>query len=161
MILGLLLPCLMFLSGLSQADPPHPPPANFTLPGSHGETIRLSDYRGRWVIVNFWATWCGPCIREIPELRAFHRAHKDRDALVIGVNFEQIPLDRLQAFLERYAIDYPIALVGETPLLPFEPLKGLPSTFIVDPEGRLVHRHVGSTDQTRLEEILNTLKNAG
>ena len=151
----------MFLSGLSQADPPHPPPANFTLPSSHGETIRLSDYRGRWVIVNFWATWCGPCIREIPELRAFHRAHKDRDALVIGVNFEQIPLDRLQAFIERYAIDYPIALVSETPLLPFEPLKGLPSTFIVDPEGRLAHRHIGPTDQTRLEETLNTLKNAG
>ena len=79
--------------------------------------------------------------------------------MVIGVNFEQIELPKLRAFLKHHGVDYPIAFVGETPLIPFEPLKGLPSTFIVSPQGKLVYRHTGPIDKTQLEHLLRSLKN--
>ena len=117
---------------------------DFVRPGLDGQPVRLSDYRGQWVVVNFWATWCGPCIKEIPELEHFHREHDQ--ATVIGVNFETIDAASLQRFLNGFDITYPIVVVGHEPLLPFEPLKGLPSTFVVSPEGRFVTGHVGAVD---------------
>ena len=102
--------------------------ADFSLPDVDGKLHRLSDHRGKWVVINFWATWCGPCMVEIPELIGFHERHKDDDAIVIGVNFEQIETSDLVKFIDEMGINYLVVRAGDKPILPFEPLKGLPST---------------------------------
>ena len=127
---------------------------DFSLPDVTGQVHRLSDHRGKWVVVNFWATWCGPCMVEIPELMRFHERHKDHDAIVIGVNFEEIETPALEAFIAEMGIDYLVVRAGDTPILPFEPLKGLPSTFFVDPHGELVASHVGPVTGAAIEDFL-------
>ena len=127
---------------------------DFTLPDIDGEMHRLSDHRGKWVVINFWATWCGPCMVEIPELMRFHERHKDDDAIVIGVNFEQIETDDLAKFIDEMAINYLVVRAGDAPILPFEPLKGLPSTFFVDPDGAYVASHVGPVTGEAIEDFL-------
>ena len=132
---------------------------DFSLPDVAGRIHHLSDHRGKWVVVNFWATWCGPCMAEIPELVRFHERHKDRDAVVVGVNFEEIETPALAEFIARMRIDYPVVRAGDTPLLPFEPLKGLPSTFFVDPRGALAAGHVGPVTAEAIEEFLARQRN--
>ncbi len=127
---------------------------DFALPDLAGVERKLSEFRGKWVVVNFWATWCPPCLEEIPQLVAFHQRHKDRDAVVVGVNFEEIDPFLLEDFVEEQGMTYPVLLAGSSPLVPFEPLQGLPSTFIVTPGGELVARHVGPIDGAALEAFL-------
>ena len=127
---------------------------DFSLPDVAGRMHRLSEHRGKWVVVNFWATWCGPCMVEIPELMRFHARHKDHDAIVIGVNFEEIETPALEAFIAEMGIDYLVVRAGDTPVLPFEPLKGLPSTFFVTPQGELVASHVGPVTGAAIEDFL-------
>ena len=127
---------------------------DFSLPDVDGELHRLSDHRGKWVVINFWATWCGPCMVEIPELIDFHERHKDDDAIVIGVNFEQIETPDLVKFIDEMGINYLVVRAGDTPILPFEPLKGLPSTFFVDPHGEYVASHAGPVDAAAIDDFL-------
>ena len=127
---------------------------DFSLPDIDGKVHRLSDHRGKWVVINFWATWCGPCMIEIPELMRFHERHKDDDAIVIGVNFEEIETDALRMFIDEMAINYLVVRTGDTPILPFEPLKGLPSTFFVDPHGEYAASHVGPVTGEAIEDFL-------
>ena len=127
---------------------------DFLLPDADGQVHRLSDHRGKWVVINFWATWCGPCMVEIPELMQFHERHKDDDAIVIGVNFEEIETPDLVKFIDEMGINYLVVRAGDTPVLPFEPLKGLPSTFFVDPHGEYVASHVGPVTGAAIEDFL-------
>jgi len=121
-----------------------------------GRSANLTDYRGKWVVVNYWATWCPPCIVEMPELQAFHDAHAERDAVVIGINLEQIGAERLRAFLEDYFITYPVyasepAQESELGLIP-----GLPTTFMVSPVGEVVARQVGPVTRDMLEQFIRS-----
>ena len=127
---------------------------DFLLPDANGQMHRLSDHRGKWVVINFWATWCGPCMVEIPELIRFHERRKDRDAIVIGVNFEEIDTPDLVKFIADMGINYLVVRAGDKPILPFEPLKGLPSTFFVDPHGELVASHAGPVTDAAIEDFL-------
>jgi thiol-disulfide isomerase/thioredoxin len=73
-----------------------------------GRTHRLSEYRGRWVVLNFWATWCPPCLEEIPELSLFQEGYKDQGVVVIGVSLEDIGTERRKGFVDAQFIDYPV-----------------------------------------------------
>jgi thiol-disulfide isomerase/thioredoxin len=142
---GLLLWAVLVLAPL------HAQAVDFELSDLDGNSVRLSDYRGSWVIVNFWASWCPPCVRELPELIAFqamHPAHR-----VLGINFEDTSIEETRRFARKYAINYPVLKAGTTPLLPFEPLQGLPTTAIVSPEGELVVNHAGPVTREMLEEF--------
>ncbi len=128
--------------------------ADFTLPDPDGRMHSLSDFRGEWVVVNFWATWCSPCLAEIPDLIEVSQIIDPAPVTVIGIDFEEIETDRLKRFIETLNISYLILRIGESPLIPFEPLKGLPTTFIVSPEGEIVYTHVGATTKSQLIEEL-------
>jgi thiol-disulfide isomerase/thioredoxin len=119
---------LALLSALAVASSQ---PLRFTLPDLQDRPVRLADFRGQWVVVNFWATWCTPCLEEMPELQAFHDAQRDR-AVVVGINFENRTPAEIRDFVDRLAVTFPVVLSGGQPVPGFD-LRGLPTTFLISP----------------------------
>jgi len=100
---------ILFALLLSIAVPLTALAVDMPLTDTHGNKVNLSSYQGKWVVVNYWATWCPPCIVEMPELQAFHDRHiAADDAIVLGINTELIGQQQLLQFLEDYFITYPI-----------------------------------------------------
>ena len=120
----------------------------------NGKTVNLSDYRGKWVVVNYWATWCPPCREEIPELVKFHEAHKDKDAVVLGVNAEKPDIPKLKDFVDTYFISYPILLGNSGLDSAMGPIPALPTTFLVTPEGNVIARNVGQVTGEMIEAFI-------
>lgn len=130
----------------------HAEPVDFTLSDLDGSPVSLSDFRGQWVVINFWASWCSPCVRELPELVSFQKKHPE--VRVLGINFEETTNEQALAFLQPFDINFPNLKIGTTPLLPFEPLEGLPTTAIVNPVGEIVERHMGPVTAIHLQAII-------
>lgn len=128
---------------------------NFALPDLNGKVHHLSDYRGKWVVVNYWATWCPPCLHEIPELEDFYSAHHNSDAVVVGINYEDSDTAYLKSFVDENMISYPILRADLTRPPVFGRLVGLPTSFIVSPDGKLVDTRTGSVTKASLEDIIN------
>ena len=150
---------LLILLGLLHAVPAVASEAvDFAAPGLDGKIHRLSDYRGKWVLVNYWATWCPPCREELPELEVFHDNHKDRDAVVLGLDMEDIDRERLREFVEEQFLSYPILLVGSRPKVLLGRVPGLPTSFLVSPEGEIVARQVGPVDRAGLEAFIENFE---
>jgi thiol-disulfide isomerase/thioredoxin len=119
-----------------------------------GSKHNLNQYRGKWLVVNYWATWCPPCIVEMPELQSFHDEHADKDGMVIGINAELISQNRLQTFLEDYFISYPIFMSKPGAQSELGLIPGLPTTFLVTPEGKVVARQVGPVTREMIEQFM-------
>ena len=128
--------------------------AEMGLPDVHGRVHQLSDYRGQWVVLNFWATWCPPCLEEIPDLSLFHEAYKDKGALVIGVNFEDVATPDLMNFIHEQFIDYTVLRMEPNADTPLGRVFGLPTTFIISPDGEVAKVHIGAVTFVDLEEYI-------
>ncbi len=128
--------------------------ADFSLPGIDGKRYRLSDFRGKWVVVNYWATWCPPCRAEIPDLIEFHERNKDDKAVVLGVAYEHISVERLRKFAEKFAINYPILMVEPGSREVLGPIPGLPTTYLVSPEGEVVAQQAGMITGEAIERFI-------
>lgn len=124
---------------------------DFSMDDLDGELHQLTAYRGRWVVVNYWATWCPPCVEEIPELVAFQAANPQHQ--VLGINFEDIDPEAVRAFATEHGINYPVLPTGPQPPA-FTRLRGLPTTQIVNPAGKLVADHVGTVTRQMLEDFI-------
>jgi len=134
---------------------------DFSYPDIYGKVHTLAEYKGKWVIVNYWATTCPPCIKEIPELKAFHRRHQDRDVVLLGVNFEEIPLPWLKDFMDSVSMKYTVLLAGTSPDTPFGKIMVIPTTFIVSPAGELVAKQVGPLTAASLDAFFKRKTGAG
>lgn len=122
----------------------------FQVTDLEGKTWRSSDLKGKVVFINYWATWCPPCRAEIPDLVALQQKYKDQ-ILVVGVSEDEIPPDQVKAFASQYAVNYPIAM--NTPELRkiFKGIVALPTTFVIDRDGKLVQKHVGQLNPAMTE----------
>ncbi|MGD8593430.1 MAG: TlpA disulfide reductase family protein [Gammaproteobacteria bacterium] len=128
---------------------------DFTLPDLDGKSRQLSEFRGKWVVVNYWATWCPPCLEEIPELVDFHEAHKDNNAVVIGVDFEDIAIPKLKSFVEDYFMSYPILHMKPAPKSELGVISGLPTSFLISPEGELVAKQTGPVTAKMIKDFID------
>jgi len=123
-----------------------------------GSKDKLSNYKGKWIIVNYWATWCPPCVEEMPELQAFHDDHKDTNAVVIGINSEEVADEKLLKFLDDYFITYPSYVSKPAYKTPLGTLPGLPTTYVISPTGNLEAKQVGGVTKEMLENFINNWK---
>ena len=130
-------------------------PVDFTLPRLGGGEITLSDYLGGWVVVNYWATWCAPCRKEMPELS---QLHDERDDItVLGLAFEDTDDEAFETFLAEFHASYPILRVDVyQPPEPFGAPKVLPTTIILNPEGRAVKAFLGPVTREAIERYIDS-----
>lgn len=118
-----------------------------------GEPLSTADLRGHWVLVNYWAQWCKPCAEEIPELNRLARKHAGQ-ALVLGVNFDRVQGDELRRQAEAFAIDFPVVVNDPGALLGLPRPSALPTTYILDPEGKLHSTLLGPQTEATLEAAM-------
>ena len=129
-------------------------PVEFTLPLLGGGEISLSDQRGKWVIVNYWATWCAPCRKEMPELSELH--DERADVVVLGLAYEDTDDEAFEEFLADLHITFPILRVDVyNPPEPFGAPKVLPTTIILDQQGHAVKAFLGPVTRDSLEDFIN------
>ena len=115
----------------------------------NGQLFDLSKQRGKWVVVNYWATWCNPCLKEIPDLDAMDKARQD--LVVIGLAYEEIERADMEAFLKDHPMSYPVAVIDVyDPPADFETPKGLPMTYLIAPDGKVTSRHLGPVTSDEL-----------
>ncbi|MEM7292249.1 MAG: TlpA disulfide reductase family protein, partial [Pseudomonadota bacterium] len=108
---------------------------DFTLNDLNGKSHSVSDYRGKWIVMNFWATWCPPCIHEMPELESFYKKNQER-ATVWGVTFEETDPELIGDFIKDLNVSYPILGQGADPRTPYGQIRVLPTTLFIDPHGK-------------------------
>ncbi len=144
----------------SSAAPKHGPTIgseidDFDLPGIDGQTISLSQYRGKIILLNFWATWCEPCKNEMPLLQGIYDSHSDQ-LVVIGVNSQENESD-VQRFTLQNNISFPIALDASGELVRKFLVNGYPTTFMIDSQGVLRNLHIGELKPNILQGYLAEL----
>jgi len=146
----------MWLAGLllalsmswAQAD-------GFKVTDTTGKTHTLAGYKGKWVLVNYWATWCPPCLQEIPDLIALHE-NKKNNLVVIGVALDFRNAQQVSDFAEGLMVNYPIVLGNSQVVNQIGPVQGLPTTYLYNPDGKMVAQQVGAITRAAVESYITS-----
>ncbi|MBU2550317.1 MAG: TlpA family protein disulfide reductase [Proteobacteria bacterium] len=140
--------CLLAVAACSSEEVPESMTApELTLPDLEGREVRLSDYKGRVVVLNLFATWCPPCREETPDLVELQKRHDPADLTVIAVSMDKDGTGTVKAFVRKYKINYPVLYAGDRAGDVAEKLggiRGVPTSFIIDRQGMIVQRVVGA-----------------
>jgi len=148
-ILGALL-----LTALNACEQAAKTPVEGSLVAMDGKSFDFSSYRGKWVLINYWASWCSPCKKEIPELNAFYKAHKDGNVVLLGVNYDGLGQEILPKVISEAHIAYPNLLRDPAPALKLGKIPGIPVTFVFTPEGILKQKLFGEQTVASLERVI-------
>jgi len=150
-----MLTVLILTTFAVQADYESDEPIEFSLQQLHGEMVSVSDFRQKWVVLNYWATWCAPCRKEIPDLSELNEARDD--LVVLGLAYEDTDMETFDGFLKEFNPSYPILLVDVyAPPEPFGAPKALPTTIILDREGYPVKTYVGPVTGEEIKTFIDS-----
>lgn len=130
-------------------------PLIFKLTDLEGKEVNASDFRGKWLVINYWATWCAPCRDEMPELVKFQQENAD-NVQVVGIAFEDATVEKLKSFAKDFNINYPLLNIDvyNPPEFAVEGGLGLPTTIVYDPKGMRHKKHMGPIDAAGLLEMV-------
>ena len=139
---------------------PNAKPANlaFTLTGVDGKSVRLASYKGKLVVLNFWATWCIPCRAEIPALVELQSKYAARGLQIIGISVDD-PIEKMKPFVDKYKMNYPAltALENDAVLDTYGPMVVVPATVLIRRDGRMCTRHIGPVTKEAFEKEIKGL----
>ena len=127
----------------------------FAFKDMQGQAQRLSDYRGKWVLVNFWATWCPPCLEEIPDLIVLHEAHRKTDLVVIGVALDSTR-ESVVEFVAKKKVSYPVVFGDYSLAEQVGEVNALPTSYLYDPQGKLVSYQEGMLTRESVESYIRS-----
>lgn len=127
--------------------------ADFKVTDTDGKIHTLSGYKGKWVLVNYWATWCPPCLEEIPDLIALYE-NKKNNLVVIGVAMDYRNAKQVTDFAKGLLVEYPIVLGNAQVVRQIGPVQGLPTTYLYNPEGKMVAQQVGLITRAAVESYI-------
>lgn len=132
---------------------------DFTLKDADGKAVKLSDYKGKVVLLNFWATWCGPCKIEIPWFMDFEQQYKDRGFAVLGVSMDEDGWSAVKPFVVSRKINYRVLLGNDEVGTLYGGVEALPTTFVIDRDGRVAATHMGLVSKSVYQnDILHLLE---
>jgi cytochrome c biogenesis protein CcmG/thiol:disulfide interchange protein DsbE len=130
----------------------------FSLKDADGRTVTLADYKGKVVLLNFWATWCGPCRIEIPWFVEFEQKYKDRGFAVLGVSMDEEGWEVVKPYIEKSKVNYRMLMGNDSIAAMYGGVDSLPTTFVLDAAGRIASTHVGLVSRSDYEnEIVQLL----
>lgn len=135
-----------------------PAAPEFSLTDLRGNEISLSDYEGKVVFLNFWATWCPPCRDEIPGFVEVYEKYKNKGMQIIGISLDIAGVDKVLNFVKKYKINYPVAMETRELIRDYEPGRAIPVTIIIDQNGKIRHKHIGYMDKGTLERYFLKLE---
>lgn len=132
---------------------------DFTLPTSDGKTLKLSDLKGKIVIIDFWATWCPPCRKGIPDLISLKKKYGSKGLEIVGISVDQPETKpEVVPFIKEYGINYPVVYSNNSVVQQYGGIRSIPTSFIIDREGKIVASYVGlypeSTYEKHIKELL-------
>ena len=133
-----------------------PAPA-FSLPDLQGHEVKLSQFKGKVLVIDFWATWCPPCREAIPDLIAMKKKYGPRGFDIVGISMDENPARVVPPFIEHYGINYPIVMADTQVPSEFGGIYGLPTTFIVDRKGNIAQRYIGYIDPKEIAKTIEKL----
>jgi thiol-disulfide isomerase/thioredoxin len=129
---------------------------NFVLKDEHNVPVKMADYKGKVVLLNFWATWCGPCRLEIPAFVELYAKYKDQGFVVVGVSVDDSP-EQLQPFMKEYRMNYPVLQMTPDVETAFGPFYGYPTTFFIARDGSICTKHLGPATKAQFEQEIKAL----
>lgn len=130
---------------------------NWQLQDLEGKSVKLSDFKGKVVLLNFWATWCPPCRREIPDFVALQKQYADKGLVIIGVSMDEGGAEVVKPFAKKIGINYPIVLGDQKTAAAYGGIQVVPTTFVIDKTGKIAAQHEGGADRTTFEAEIKKL----
>jgi peroxiredoxin len=130
---------------------------DFTLPDIDGRSISLADFKGKVVVVNFWATWCPPCRAEVPDFVRMQAKYRDRGLAIVGLSLDAGGARDVRPFVEEHDVNYAMLLANDEVARRYGGIVGIPTSFVVDRRGTIVKRFVGYTDPRVWESTVEGL----
>ena len=156
--LAILLICLETVSALAQdSSPARTSAPDWQLNDLNGKTVKFSDFRGKVVILDFWATWCIPCRIEIPHFVALQKQYGDKGLNVIGVSLDEQGPEIVKKFVKRLGVTYLIVIGNQKVVEAYGGVYAIPTTFVIDRQGRIVSAHIGCDDKAAFEDEIQSL----
>ncbi len=152
-VLGALLLCSCYQQDVKLETAP-----DFTLKTLEGKTVKLSDHRGKVIILDFWATWCLPCRMEIPVFVELFRQYSGR-LMVLGVSSDQNPRQVLPSFIKKYKVNYPILLSNSRVERAYGGVTAIPTTFVIEQKGTVFRKYIGYQPKSTFEKDIKALLN--
>ena len=150
--------CLEMASALAQeASPPRTAAPEWKLTDLNGKLVKLSDFRGKVLILDFWATWCAACRVEIPHFVELQKQYGNKGLTVIGVSLDEQCPEVVKKFVKQFGVNYPIVTGNEKVAEAYGGIEGIPTTFVIDREGRIVGSHIGYNDKAIFEKEIQSL----
>src|SRR5262245_41874450 len=132
---------------------------DFVLKDQNNQPVRLAEYKGKVVIVNFWATWCGPCKTEIPDFVKLYAEYKDKGLVIVGISIDD-SAEQLQSFMREYKMNYPVVQMRPEVEDAWGPFYGYPTSFVVARDGSICTKHIGPATKEQFESEIKPLLKA-